>query len=158
MTGRPSLEDSLGQSNNALNFVRLVLAILVIAAHVWPLGGFGTSPTLGGMSLGSWAVSGFFALSGFLIAGSRARSDVVSFFWKRFLRLMPGFWVCLLAIAFIFAPVTVLLLPGSSWTPTAAINYVVGNSLLQISERGIDGTLASTPYDIAWNGSLWTLF
>lgn len=135
-----------------------MLAITVIAAHAWPLGGFGASPTLGGLPLGSWAVAGFFALSGYLIAGSRARSKATSFYWKRALRLMPGFWVCLLVVAFVFAPLSVVISDDSLWTPQAAIRYVVGNSLLSIEVRGIEGTLRGTPYEVAWNGSLWTLF
>lgn len=152
-----SLDARLRDSHNALNFLRLVLAVSVIAAHAWPLGGYGEMPTFGGMPLGSWAVAGFFALSGYLIAGSRMRSGLSAFFWKRLLRLMPGFWVCLLVVAFVFAPISTRLMLGSEWTPAAAIQYVAGNAFLNISERGIEGTLPSTPYPIAWNGSLWTL-
>ena len=40
-----------------LNFVRLVLAGLVIVSHTWPIGGFGADPRFGDLSLGRSYVS-----------------------------------------------------------------------------------------------------
>src|SRR3954451_5058370 len=86
---------------NAIAFFRMVLAILVIASHSFALGGFGPDPfgriTEGQHNLGAIAVSLFFLLSGFLITRSVLRSRSVGrFLWHRFLRVFPGYWVCLL--------------------------------------------------------------
>jgi hypothetical protein len=46
-----TLRDALATRDNALNFVRLVLAGLVIVSHTWPIGGFGADPRFGDLSL-----------------------------------------------------------------------------------------------------------
>ena len=67
-----NLREALGSRDNALNLVRLVLAGLVIVCHTWMVGGFAGPAFVG--ALGPWAVYGFFAMSGYLIAGSRLRN------------------------------------------------------------------------------------
>ena len=48
------------------------------------------------------AIDGFFALSGFLIFGSYLNSPGTGrFVWRRCLRILPGFWVCLLVMTFL---------------------------------------------------------
>jgi hypothetical protein len=68
------------------------------------LGGFGHEPALGDATIGRFAVGGFFAISGFLVTGSRLRLPAGAFGWRRFLRVFPGLWVCLLVTAFVLAP------------------------------------------------------
>jgi peptidoglycan/LPS O-acetylase OafA/YrhL len=149
--------DHYSGRDNSLNFLRLVLASSVILSHAWPLSGLKGDPVFGGMTLGSWAVAGFFAISGFLIAGSRVRLSALEFAWRRLLRLMPAFWVCLVLIAFVMAPFSVWLGAGQ-WTVGAAMDYVADNFFLKINAQGITGTLTDVPFPDAWNGSLWTLF
>ena len=103
--------------DNALNFLRLVLASAVIVGHAYPLGGHGASRIEG---LSGLAVDGFFALSGFLIAGSRMRLPMHDFLLRRCLRILPGFWACLVVTAFVFAPLSSLfvgrlLAPPTRW-------------------------------------------
>jgi peptidoglycan/LPS O-acetylase OafA/YrhL len=142
---------------NSLNALRLVFAALVIVSHAWPLGGFGPDPSPARQSLGHWAVLGFFAVSGYLIAASRVRGGFGSFLAARLLRIYPAFLVCLLAVAFIAAPLSTALTPGN-WTPSAGATYVVHNALLKIEANTVGGTIPHAPYGPAWNGSLWTLF
>jgi peptidoglycan/LPS O-acetylase OafA/YrhL len=142
---------------NSLNALRLLFAALVIVSHAWPLGGFGPDPSPARQSLGHWAVLGFFAISGYLIAASRVRGGFGGFLAARLLRIYPAFLVCLLAVAFIAAPISTALTSGS-WTPTAGASYVVHNMLLKIEANTIGGTIPHAPYGPAWNGSLWTLF
>lgn len=150
---RATLAEALAGHGNALNFVRLVLASAVILAHTWPLGGFGTSPW---ENISDVAVNGFFAISGFLIAGSRMRSGMAPFLWRRALRIFPAFWVCLAAVALVFSPVAARL-ADDHWSASSALRYVVTNAFLWIQQRGIAETLTGVPYPEAWNGSLWTL-
>lgn len=152
-TDRPSLDEGLSGHDNALNFLRLVLAVLVILGHSSPIGGFGMDQL---EIFSDGAVDGFFVLSGFLIAGSRMRLGILPFLWRRFLRIMPGFWVCLVVVAFGFAPLASLF-PGEQFDVASAADYVTNNSRLQIHQWGIDGTLASVPLPEEWNSSLWTL-
>lgn len=139
---------------NALNALRLVLATAVIVGHSWPLGGFGDS---GFEGLGGFAVDGFFCISGYLIAGSRVRLPIGRYLWNRVLRIFPAFLVCLVVTAFVFAP-GVTLLHDQVWHASSSVDYVLRNASLWINQRGIDATLRSVPYRVAWNGSLWTLF
>lgn len=60
--GTLTLADRLSTNNNALNFVRLVLATLVIFGHAFPLGDF-KPVVIGSFALGAWhgtAVECFF--------------------------------------------------------------------------------------------------
>ncbi len=148
-----SLSGALGGHDNALNFLRLILATTVILGHSVPLGGF-PYPWL--ETWADSAVDGFFVLSGFLIAGSRMRLGLLAFLWRRVLRIMPGFWVCIVVVAFVFAPLAGRY-PGEEYIRQSAIEYVVANGGLQIHQWGIDNTLETVPFPYEWNSSLWTL-
>jgi peptidoglycan/LPS O-acetylase OafA/YrhL len=102
------------------------------------------------------AVDGFFALSGFLIAGSRMRLPMNGFLVRRCLRILPGFWVCLIVVAFVFAPLAALI-AGEGYVVGSALDYVRSNAALTQHQWTIDHTLVDVPYEGVWNGSLWTL-
>jgi peptidoglycan/LPS O-acetylase OafA/YrhL len=84
-----TLQGRLDTRDKALNFVRLILAGLVVVSHTWPSGGFGPDPHFGDLNLGSWAVAGFFAISGYLVTGSRMSPPVGQFALRRMLRNSP---------------------------------------------------------------------
>ncbi|MGY5318320.1 acyltransferase family protein [Neomicrococcus lactis] len=151
---RLSMGDALSDRQNTLNFVRLVLASLVILGHAWPLTGSESHPSLEFLS--GIAVEGFFVISGYLIAASRMNSSFVSFVWKRILRIMPAFWTVLVVIAVIFGPIASLL-DGSNYNWRSAMDFVVRNFFLMMYQWGIDGSVENVPYPNVWNGSLWTL-
>ncbi|WP_260170588.1 acyltransferase family protein [Neomicrococcus aestuarii] len=152
---RKSLGEALSDRNNILNLVRLVLAASVIVAHAWPLTGSLVTPGL--EFLGVIAVEGFFIISGYLIVASRMNSGFVSFIWKRIIRIMPGYWMVLLLIGFVFSPLASWM-GNTALNVESSVNYVVSNWFLNIRQWGIEGTLESVPYPNAWNGSLWTLW
>lgn len=113
-------------------------------------------------TLGDFAVDGFFILSGFLVTRSYLKLDsIYRFVWHRFLRIMPGFWVCLLVTGLVVAPVAALLEGGSAAAPfttdPSAFRYIVSNSGLLILQYDIGGVLAGNPTPLVFNGSLWTL-
>ncbi len=102
------LNDAFNPRKNSLTFLRFFLANLVIFSHCYPLGGFGSESLLGSNkeSYGSLAVESFFILSGFLITRSYTTSSSIwRFLWHRFLRIFPGFWICLVVTVLIFAPI-----------------------------------------------------
>lgn len=168
---RLSISEALRGNDNALGVIRLVLAALVIVDHAFPLGGFGADPvkelTQGQASLGSLAVGGFFAISGYLIAKSGMSGDVVQFMWRRTLRIFPAYWAVLIVTGFVIAPLIWWLGYGRDllafFSPGGGLSYVVANWTLTIGTYGIHDLLATTtPYGIevgasVFNGSLWTL-
>jgi peptidoglycan/LPS O-acetylase OafA/YrhL len=152
-----TISERFDPRRNSLNFLRLVFAIAVVVSHTWPLGAYGADPQIAGQSLGTWAVAGFFAISGYLITNSRLHLPIGAFMVRRVLRIYPAFVVCLLVVAVVFAPVSTLFDHGSLSWPSAA-SYVYRNIALKIQQDGIAGTLTHSPYAPAWDGSLWTLF
>lgn len=150
------LGERLSGRDNALNLVRLVLASLVVFSHTPPIAGIPANVQIGEKPLGEWAVAGFFALSGYLIAGSRVRLSFLAYLWRRALRILPAFWVSLLAVGFLFAPL-VGSWSGGHWRLAEAVDFVVRNAGLRIYQWTIGDTLGADAFQ-AWNGSLWTLF
>ncbi len=165
---RHSLGQAYSGRHNSLNFLRLVLALVVVVDHAYGLGGFGSLVTLHGISFGTIAVYGFFAISGFLIAGSAMRNGSVRYLWQRFLRIFPGFWVCLLVTALVFGVISWFASPlphcGLSCyahAPNGPATYVTRNWFLPNqywAQFKISGTPNGVPFGVTWNGSIWTLF
>ncbi len=148
---------------NALNALRLLLAAAVLISHSWPLSGHEPEPNLGGANLGTWAVLGFFGLSGYLITRSRLSGRPARDFYRaRALRIMPALLVALVVVAFVFAPLSQVLDPAAAWDPLSAVTFVVRNAFLYppapFAQPGISETLANVPYLLVWDGPLWTLF
>jgi peptidoglycan/LPS O-acetylase OafA/YrhL len=149
--------------------LRLVFAGMVLFDHAFPLGGWngGLSPLLswtnGTESFGGLAVLGFFVISGFLVTRSFDGSpNPFSYLWKRFLRILPGYWVCLLVTVVLFAPLAYLYEHGAlhgyaRGYADSPVNYVKHNFLLSMNQYGIDGLLGKNPFPHAFDGSLWTL-
>jgi peptidoglycan/LPS O-acetylase OafA/YrhL len=151
----------LDPRDNSLNLIRLLLALAVLVSHAFAIAGL-PEPTLADKHLGSWAVIGFFVISGYLITGSRLRSDGARYLINRVARIFPGFVVSLVVVAFGFAPVAYVVqnggLDGFLTTGTTPLAHVYGNLTLRISDYSVAGTLADVPYPNAWNGSLWSLY
>jgi peptidoglycan/LPS O-acetylase OafA/YrhL len=161
--------ENLGQldfKSNAIGFLRIVLATVVLLSHGWHMGEFSTEPlmayTHGIFSAGYLAVGGFFTLSGFLITRSgETMSGPTRFLWHRILRIYPGFWVCLAVTAFVIAPIIYAVQNGTLQgflamhnSPTA---YVVQNASLILLQQNIGSLMAAYAYPETINGSLWTL-
>lgn len=145
---------------NSFGFLRLAFAVTVVVAHSWPLGGFGADPGRDDNNLGILAVEAFFALSGFLITMSGTRLSVGRFFWHRILRIFPGYWISLIIVALVLAPIVWRTSRGLSEylgaTPPPT-GFLFTNALLVQNQIGIGGTLASNPFPSMWNGPLYTL-
>ncbi len=81
------------------------------------------------------------------------------YLWRRALRILPGFWVCLVVTAVVIAPVTYLVdhrtLAGFPVLgPDSATTYVVANAGVLIRRYHIDGAF----HGAVVNGSLHTLY
>lgn len=157
LIGRP-----LDPRNNSLNLIRLVLALAVLVHHSWPLTGTAGEPIFAGETLGGWAVSGFFVISGYLITGSRFSHRLGDYLVHRLARIMPAFIVCLLTMVVFFAPIGYVMAKGSLsgyfGTATSPLNFLISNLTLKMNHYDIAGTPLNVPYAGAWNGSLWSLY
>jgi peptidoglycan/LPS O-acetylase OafA/YrhL len=152
----PTLQARFDAQRNGFDALRVLFAVLVAVDH-------GISAHHGGQSgIGDFALDGFFVLSGFLVTRSWFRLESFPrFAWHRFLRIMPGFWVCLVVVAFVAAPVAAVLQgmsPLQAFTGTpSAFTYVLENAGLLIVHYDIAGILADLPKEYSFNGALWTL-
>ncbi len=157
----------LAGRSNAFGLLRLVLAVLVIVSHAFPVGGWGPDPmggwTRGQAELGDLAVVGFFAVSGYLITLSARRTPLIAYLWRRFLRIMPAFWFVLLFTALVVGPLYYGRGQGSLTgyfdEPEGPGSFVGANALLMMRQFTIHGVFADAPIgEGVLNGSLWTLF
>jgi peptidoglycan/LPS O-acetylase OafA/YrhL len=115
---------------NGITALRFFLAATVVVFHAWPLGGFGPDPVqvlTGGQARngGSIAIMAFFGLSGYLLLQSRQRSSPVAFAWRRALRIFPGYWISIIATAFIVGPWYLAF----AWFPGPGVGASVNASL-----------------------------
>ena len=151
---------SFRAKDNSLNFLRLALAVTVIASHAIFFWGHGTDWIGNKTTIGSLAVYGFFGISGFLIAGSAERNGIGRYLWLRALRIFPAFWVCLIVTAFGFALVgwqRELNHYGLNGTVSqymhlanGPVGYVTNNWFLKLRQYFIGTT--------DWNASIWSLY
>ncbi|WP_443944224.1 acyltransferase family protein [Pedobacter sp. AW1-32] len=155
-----SLNRQYNPQENAIGFLRLVFAVLVVIQHCFYLTEHGeTDLGFENIGIGSLGVNGFFVLSGFLIAASWEKTQsFLSFLWKRFLRIFPAYWICILVISLIFAPVMAgsLHIPFDYEFLRSQINYIIKNFFLMANQPDI-ANITGTLKEKNLNGSLWTL-
>lgn len=145
---------------NALNAWRLVLAAEVMLWHCWPITGrLPAAATL--QLLFSIGVDGFFAISGFLITRSWLTDPRLrDYLAARGLRILPGYYVCLIVTALVFAPLSVAIQGhsvGKLLASGAPLEYILKNSAVAYVHLDIGGTPSGVPHSGLWNGSLWSL-
>ncbi len=163
--------EGLSTHRNSLNFLRLVLASIVLVSHAAGLAHFRRAAMIvNGTSAAQLSLYGFFAISGYLIAQSAMRTRPMGYLWRRCLRIFPGLIVCTLVTAFGIGLLAWwwTAKPGCSLgcyfgatdSPTM---YVVKNSLLanpywtQYTIAGLPN-FSDYPGFWTWNASIWTLF
>jgi peptidoglycan/LPS O-acetylase OafA/YrhL len=155
------LEQVFDSRNNALNAIRLVLAAEVILFHSFPVTGR-MPPAAILQILFAVGVDGFFAVSGFLIARSwLANPSLREYLTARALRILPGFYTCLIVTAFVIAPIGVAIQGGSVGKllmSTGPIEYILHNSAVLNLQHDVGGTPLGVPFTGDWNASLWSLF
>jgi peptidoglycan/LPS O-acetylase OafA/YrhL len=109
LTSQAAFDDLASRANN-FNFLRLLLATLVILSHSPEIVDGNRNREIltqifHTVSFGELAVDDFFILSGYLIMQSWQRDPrLFDFFKKRILRIYPGFIVASLISAFVFGP------------------------------------------------------
>ncbi len=135
-------------------------------SHSFHLGGFGFDPvtvlTREAEDTGVLSVDAFFLLSGFLIARSfQGSGSLGRFLWHRVLRIFPGYWACLVVVAFGFAPLLYIqehaTLSGFLTASPSPSKYVSANAFLLLNQTNIGALLEHAPLPRLINHSLWTL-
>ena len=152
-------------SVNSFGILRLMLAVTVLFQHSLVLSGNGQLVYFGyfkGADLGSTGVAGFFAISGFLLAGSAQRLSSRAFLIHRIFRLVPGLWFALVISAFLLVPLASFFGASDSEFKyfsgkDSSLTYVLLNMGLVVFQDSIGNVFAINPYPKAVNGSLWTL-
>lgn len=143
--------------SNALNVWRLIFASMVIMQHSWPLTGRRMSGPFTQLLTEVW-VDGFFVISGYLITSSwMRRPKLREYLAARLLRIFPGLWVCVLVVAFVIAPIGVLVQHGEPLAFSSQLTWALNNGLLNVFRGDIDGTPMGVPWPGVWDGPLWTL-
>lgn len=148
-----------GRANN-FDALRLALAVLVVFSHSYPLlwGDDAREPlarlTGGQVTGGGVAVSGFFLLSGFLIARSWERSaGLADYLGRRALRIYPGFLVAVAVSALAVGPLTAA--DPAAYRRAFDVGRFVRDAL------NLDGVAAPPMFagnpSAAANGSLWSI-
>lgn len=153
------MQNNLSHNNN-FDFLRFLLASLVIFTHCFALtGDIRQDPIFPYTNrvLSEIAVCGFFVISGFLIQTSLNRSSSVkTFLTKRVLRILPGLLVAVLFTVFCIGAwassmsIVQYLSHATTW------RYLFSNILLLPVQPTLPGVFEHH-VETAVNGSLWTL-
>lgn len=157
-----SLNDLLVSSKGrptGFDYLRIGLSVAVIAAH--------TVVTLYGLQADHgmwsgwarlvlyWVLPGFFALSGFLVAGSLERNDLPSFVTLRVLRLIPALGVEVLLSAMLLGT-WLTALPLSEYYRDPGFSRYLLNAIGDIHYY-LPGVFAQNPLPGMVNVQLWTV-
>ncbi|MFJ9523303.1 acyltransferase family protein [Kitasatospora sp. NPDC101801] len=162
---RRTLADVWSGRQNGFGLIRLLLSTAVIVAHARVLGFGGHGPFYytwqKQTEIGGFAVLGFFAVSGMLITRSANRITTRQFAWHRFLRIMPGLWLCLVVTAFVVGPAVALHdgMPMRTYFSHSEgpWQYLQANWSLAVRQHGLSGLLAHNRLAGTFNGALWSL-
>lgn len=162
MAGSISVAEGLARRNDNFLWLRIIAALMVIYGHALMI-----SPFPGVVDLfaswktysGALAVNIFFAVSGFMVAGSFVRRpDLIDFMSARILRLVPALLACLVLMAYVIGPIISRFDAATYFADKQPWRYVKWT--LQFASRTtylLPGVFNENPMKDTVNGSLWTL-
>ena len=150
---------------NSFLILRVLLSLAVIVSHVSAAAQGDSEITIGVFSLGTLAVFGFFAISGYLVTPGLLRFGVKRYFVNRLIRIYPGYLFCVAVTASLFLSIwrSQANIGLFSWTTT--FSYIFKNLFLfpqgGTSEGSMWNQLGGLPFLGSHpgmvNGSIWTL-
>lgn len=154
---------ALDRKNNNFNLVRLLAAIAVIYGHSWAL--FLADNSIDPIRWllrteysGSLAVYVFFFLSGIFISSSFINSKKTSrFVLMRVFRIYPALICCVLITVFVVGPIYSSLNLENYFGSGATWRYLRKNTTMIAFESTIPSVFSSNKFNLAINGSLWTI-
>ncbi|MFC5527004.1 acyltransferase family protein [Rhodanobacter ginsengisoli] len=153
------LSDFEKRRDNNFTFLRFILAWSVLIGHSFPISANGSDPIsrllLPYAWIGSIAVSGFFAISGYLVTASFTKRGATAFVASRALRLYPA--------VIVYSLVAILLI-GPLCTSVSLEQYFHSNPWANMWNATLWEWKYNLPYVFshnhfagATNGSSWTL-
>lgn len=146
---------------NNFNLLRTICAITVIVSHAFPLatGDAQAEPFLStGITPGMCAVIIFFAVSGFLIAGSFDRTpDLVRFATSRVRRIYPAYFASLLFSTLVLGALVTTLPIEVYYLSPVTLWHAAANAAFYTTVTDLPGVFANNPHPYTMNGSLWSL-
>lgn len=154
----PAIPVSYERRENNFDFLRLVLATLVLLAHAPEIVDGDARRELltrafHAFSFGELAVYGFFLLSGFLIVASWLRQpNLPRFVEKRAFRICPGFVAASLVCIFVVGP---LATNAAAYFENLHISMLL-LSMFSLTAPRLPPVFAGTHYP-AVNGAMWTI-
>jgi peptidoglycan/LPS O-acetylase OafA/YrhL len=159
MTFADKIEAADGRPSG-FDYLRIGLALMVVFVHV-PQVVYGWSfaypfwiPWLRPVS--AIVVPMFFALSGFLVAGSLFRcKTLVTFFGLRILRIAPALSVEVLLSALLLGPIFTVLPSSAYFTDHLFFRYFY--NLIGHVQFNLPGVFLSNPFPGQVNSQLWTI-
>ncbi|MCA1675889.1 MAG: acyltransferase [Actinobacteria bacterium] len=138
--------------------LRMVSAVLVIVVHGEVLTGRPLVAGWNGAVVGVPVLSGFMAISGYMVTASWLRDpSAVRYIGRRVLRIMPALAVVLVFDVVVIGPLFTTLPLGEYWRHPHTTEYLWHNLLLFPQQHALPGVFADNIYPDAVNGSLWTL-
>lgn len=147
------------RSENNLDFLRFLAALMVIFSHCFGLLGYSQDPLhhlTGWETFGSLGLRIFFFMSGMLVTGSWCNaSSTLAFVRKRVLRIFPGLAAAVLFCTLVIGPLSTVYTPVEYFAKEHTYRYLL-NAFLPTIAYGLPGVFVVNP-NHAVNGSLWTL-
>lgn len=148
---------------NQLDKIRILAALVVIFSHHYPLTGSQAPAWLENKWL-HWSVTGgvgvmvFFCISGYLVTMSWYREPrLVSFMWKRVLRLWPGMLGSVICGVFLFGVVFNTMTLGDYLKTPTTWKFFWTNLTLVTQFPFLPGTFTTNPSSQVMNGVYWTI-
>jgi peptidoglycan/LPS O-acetylase OafA/YrhL len=148
-----------GERRNNFTLLRLIFACAVLFGHSYPITATGSDP-LSAMivpypPIGSIAVDGFFAISGFLVTASFQNRGAFDFAISRVLRLYPAVLVYSLLAIFVVGPLAASV-PLKTYFDANPLQNL-WNAALWNWQYNLPYVFSSNHFAGATNGSTWTL-
>lgn len=148
-----------GGPTSGFDYLRLILAIGVLAWHSYPLT---QGDVAAGQFMSGWGgalvrliLPMFFALSGFLVAASLERNTLGTFLAFRALRIAPALVVEITLSALILGPLLTTFSIGDYFGDPRLAKYFL--NVVGYIHYQLPGLFAQNIYPNVVNGSLWTV-
>jgi peptidoglycan/LPS O-acetylase OafA/YrhL len=146
----------MNSTKNNLDIVRFAAAVMVLYSHSFDLLGLRSPLFLSWLPLGPLGVYIFFTISGYLVSESWDRdSNLLRFFHRRLLRILPGLVVCTLLTVFVLGPLLTSL-SLKDYLANPHTSRYLQNIALNISYY-LPGVFEHNRIPNAVNGSIWSL-
>jgi peptidoglycan/LPS O-acetylase OafA/YrhL len=137
-----------------------VIACGVIAFHAMPITGDYDGWGWGEYwyHYGTLTVAAFMAMSGFFVMKTWERDpNLVRYWTRRLLRIMPGLVAVVLVSTFVLGPLVTTHSAGDYLTDGRTWSFLWHNALLFPQQYDLPGVFTGNAYPVAVNGSLWCL-